>query len=120
MTRWKDLTKKERKHVREMGARFKYDKTIIGPESALRLIKKWFNDDDAGTEAAADVLRSLSTWIIESKYELVARRGKLLQALRSTTGDTEGDHSRADEALLDFIDDTEVTEAFKAEPKWYA
>ena len=34
--------------------------------------------------------------------------------------DPDGDHQRADEALLEYIGDTEVTEAYNAIYKWYS
>lgn len=34
--------------------------------------------------------------------------------------DTEGAHCEADDALLDFINDSEITKAFEAFDKWYA
>jgi hypothetical protein len=34
--------------------------------------------------------------------------------------DTENDHVRADDLLLDYINDAEVSEAFNALEKWYA
>jgi hypothetical protein len=47
--------------------------------------------------------------------ELIAR----LDEIRAE-GDPEGDDIEADDALLEFIDDIEVTNAFKAISKWYA
>jgi hypothetical protein len=51
------------------------------------------------------------------------KRADLLERLRSIADsfivDEEG-HIEADRALLDFIDDDEVTEAFAAIPKWYS
>lgn len=51
------------------------------------------------------------------------KRAALLETLRSYHGtdiDQEGAHVRADEALLEYIDDPEITEAFEAIEKWYA
>jgi hypothetical protein len=49
-------------------------------------------------------------------------RDDLLAVLRSMGdgGDEEINHGRADRALLEFIDDPEVTAAFDAIAKWYA
>jgi hypothetical protein len=44
----------------------------------------------------------------------------LLKILRNISGDEEADHVHADRALLDFINDEEVREAFNDIPKWYA
>lgn len=46
----------------------------------------------------------------------------LLNALRECrdSGDTEGAHSDADDALLAFIGDAEIKEAYREVPKWYA
>lgn len=50
------------------------------------------------------------------------RRAILLDKLRSaaTNGDTEGGHLDADRALLEFINDAEVTAAYEEIPRWYA
>ena len=45
---------------------------------------------------------------------------ELLEILRQDTGDTERDHSESDDALLKYIDDPDVTEAFNTREKWYA
>jgi hypothetical protein len=46
---------------------------------------------------------------------------ELLEKLRSfNTGDSEVDHINADDALLEFINDPEVTVAFEAIEKWWA
>ncbi len=45
---------------------------------------------------------------------------ELLAILRGDDGDPEVHHSLCDDALLAFIDDPEVTEAFGAKTKWYA
>jgi hypothetical protein len=49
-------------------------------------------------------------------------RDELLAVLRSMAdgGDEEINHGRADDALLEFIGDPEVTAAFRAIAKWYA
>jgi len=49
-----------------------------------------------------------------TKEELIAK----LKACN--TGDCEMDHCDADDLLLAFIDDPEVTEAFNDIDKWYA
>lgn len=46
---------------------------------------------------------------------------KKLRNIQKNGNDTEQDHIEADEALLAFIDDKDITEAYRAiEPKWYA
>lgn len=46
---------------------------------------------------------------------------ELLEKLRSFhTDDEESDHVNADDALIEYINDPEVTEAFNAIKKWYA
>lgn len=49
-------------------------------------------------------------------------RDELLALLRrlQEPGDPEGQHGQADDALLKFIGDPEITEAFEAIKKWYA
>lgn len=49
-------------------------------------------------------------------------RDACLQTLRhrSRDGDPEVDHRMADDALLTYINDPEITEAFHAIRKWYA
>jgi hypothetical protein len=47
-------------------------------------------------------------------------REQLLQILRNPSGDTEADHARADDALLAYINDPEITEAYNAIERWYA
>ena len=46
---------------------------------------------------------------------------ELLTILRSAqTGDTESAHVDADAALIEYINDPEVTAAYRAVKKWYA
>lgn len=45
---------------------------------------------------------------------------ELIRILKRDTGDKEVDHGNADDALLDFINDKEITEAFNSVDKWYA
>jgi hypothetical protein len=48
-------------------------------------------------------------------------RERLLRLLRECQSlDPESGHIDADEALLDYIDDYEITEAFERIRKWYA
>jgi len=49
-------------------------------------------------------------------------RGRLLARLKECqqNGDHESAHCEADDALLEFINDDEVTKAFNAIEKWYA
>ena len=52
-----------------------------------------------------------------TKQELI----KQLKALaNSVTGDEEEWHFAADQLLLDFINDPDVTETYEAIPKWYS
>lgn len=50
------------------------------------------------------------------------RRHDLLTQLRALQGiqDAEYAHTEADELLLSYIDDPEVTAAFEATPRWYS
>jgi len=43
-----------------------------------------------------------------------------LRECKANDGDPESAHADADRALLDFIGDPEVTDAFEAIDKWYA
>lgn len=47
---------------------------------------------------------------------------ELLERLKEceTNADTEAAHSDADDALIEFINDTEITEAYQRVHKWYA
>ena len=47
---------------------------------------------------------------------------ELLAALKefAALGDTEAQHGYADDALLKFINDSEITEAYNKIDKWYA
>ena len=49
-------------------------------------------------------------------------RSQLIQALveLQNHGDVEASGQLADEMLLEYIDDIEITNAFKAVPRWYA
>lgn len=51
-----------------------------------------------------------------------AKRDKFIEYLKGlkTIRDDEMAHIRADEALLDYIGDPEIAEAFRAVPKYYA
>ena len=49
------------------------------------------------------------------------KREELLKKLRDVSGgDQEADHGMADDALLEYIGDEEITKAFEDIPKWYA
>lgn len=52
---------------------------------------------------------------ILTKEELLAKLREL-----QAPSDPEIAHNEADDALLEFIDDVEVTEAFRKIKKWYA
>lgn len=48
-------------------------------------------------------------------------RDEVLKRLRSLhSGDEEVDHLDADGALLEYINDPEISQAFNEIPKWYA
>ncbi len=53
------------------------------------------------------------------------KREKLLNTLRALANqerpsDIEADHSKADDALIEYINDKEITEAYAKIEKWYA
>lgn len=55
--------------------------------------------------------------------DLRPRRTNLLRALRKLQGpdrDSEACHQQADDLLLEYIGDREITEAFMAIERWYA
>ena len=45
---------------------------------------------------------------------------ELIKRLKIDSGDEEVDHGNADDLLLEYIDDNEITEAFNSVDKWYA
>lgn len=49
-------------------------------------------------------------------------KAELLRYLRKLkkSDDTEGAHSDADQALIEFIDDLEISVVYGAIPKWYS
>lgn len=47
-------------------------------------------------------------------------KNTLLLLLRTNFNDPEGDHLDADRALLKYINDPEITEAFNNIKKWYS
>jgi hypothetical protein len=48
-------------------------------------------------------------------------RDELIELLKSCqSGDEEANHSRVDRALLEYINDSEITELFESMSKWYA
>lgn len=59
-----------------------------------------------------------------NKKELVeklkALKGKEINLFGNVTIDEEGNHIEADNLLLEYINDEEVTNAFKDIEKWYA
>jgi GTP cyclohydrolase III len=71
---------------------------------------------------STDTILALQNDILNASQHKAERRDKLLIRLRELKepGDTEVAHMDADNALLDFIDDGEVREAFCLVPKWYA
>jgi hypothetical protein len=54
-----------------------------------------------------------------TKEELIAELNKIYDGQDSNT-DVEVDHMNADELLLKYINDDEVSDAFNAIYKWYA
>lgn len=58
-----------------------------------------------------------------SGADLRPRRTNLLRELRKLQGedrDSEACHQQADDLLLEYIGDREITEAFKAIERWYS
>ena len=53
-----------------------------------------------------------------NKEELLARLKDI--EFGEDNGDEEAQHIKADKALLEYINDTDITEAFESIPKWYA
>ena len=51
-----------------------------------------------------------------TKDELIAK----LQEIENTGGDTEHDHYVADKALIEYINDSGIKEAYEVIDKWYA
>ena len=51
-----------------------------------------------------------------SRAELLSR----LKELEGDWGDPEASHAEADELLLNYINDSEIEEAFEEVPKWYS
>jgi hypothetical protein len=47
-------------------------------------------------------------------------KAKLMEAIEKYKGDTETLHGEADELLLEYINDTEVTALYNSFEKWYA
>lgn len=43
-----------------------------------------------------------------------------LKSIHAQSRDPEGDHVNADQLLLDYINDPEITQAFELIDKWYA
>ena len=64
--------------------------------------------------------RNLLGWLVPAVRAI--GRDALLAELRkqAESGDPEVAHGRADDALLAYIDDREVAEAYQAIDKWYA
>ena len=48
------------------------------------------------------------------------KKEEIIEQLKTLKGDPECDHSEADDLLLKFIGDKEITEAFENVTKWYA
>lgn len=47
-------------------------------------------------------------------------KDQLLKILLDITGDCESEHINSDKALLEFINDDEITTAFNKRVKWYS
>lgn len=45
---------------------------------------------------------------------------ELIRILRTDSEDKEDDHIKSDEALLEYINDEKITEAFNSVDKWYS
>lgn len=60
--------------------------------------------------------------IVEKGDSKISREGILraLQELKGDHTDPEASHIEADELLLDYINDPEITEAFEGVAKWYS
>lgn len=55
---------------------------------------------------------------VEKKIAMTKQ--ELITILEIESGDPEQDHVRSDDALLEYIDDPKITEAFGLVGKWYA
>ena len=63
----------------------------------------------------------IRTWVqTETENDRRAQLLAVLRELGSRKTDPEGNHMSADKALLDYIDDPDVTKAFEAIEKWYS
>lgn len=61
------------------------------------------------------------SFIPDQVYNKVMTKNDLIEKLRGLpSGDEERDHALADDLLLEYIDDLEVSDAFNSIPKWYA
>lgn len=55
-----------------------------------------------------------------NKLELIEKFRQLADSLISGLGDEEVGHKEADNLLLEYINDHDITEAFNRIPKWYS
>lgn len=100
---------------------------IIATELDERMASVVRTFDGAPLEALTDQTRAaLSAAIPQAAEPAAAKTGKakLLATLAalatSPNGDKEQDHVNADDALLEFINDPEISTAYDAIYKWYA
>ena len=98
---------------------------MTDPVEAARqaFLSSWW--PDYPPQAASEFVQELSALIAAVRADEQAKVKKgdirtLLATLRDFSGDPEGDHVAADEALLAFIGDEEVTSVFNNLEKWYA
>jgi hypothetical protein len=77
-----------------------------------------FNPDCVERRAIREVMSTKMVTVTSTKLD----KQKLLEALKDCLryADAEQAHSDADELLLRFINDNEITEAFEKIPKYYA
>ena len=67
----------------------------------------------------------LNRWVVSNTtsacFIFTMEKKELIRKLKKTGGDdTETSHLKADELLLEFIDDKEIEETYNNIPKWYA
>ena len=94
------------------------------PEQEIELwnlIHRWRHE----ANTAKDVVAYVNELIEKGRNEGGMTKAELLKALRENngaTGDREGQHEICDEALLVYINDAEITDAFFDDDgtKWYA
>lgn len=78
------------------------DYILVHPKSALKRMMEQFTSPAERTET--------------TKKEALLKKLKEFKAL----GDTEAAHGYADDALIEYINDKEITKAYESIDKWYA